>query len=66
MRMRKIVEGILSAAGIRLNRDRPWDIWINCERFYHHVLSSGSLGLGESYMDGWWEWEDLAKFSADS
>jgi cyclopropane-fatty-acyl-phospholipid synthase len=26
------------------------------------VLSSGSLGLGESYMDGWWECEDLAEF----
>jgi cyclopropane-fatty-acyl-phospholipid synthase len=60
--MRIIVEGILSAAGIRLNGDRPWDIWKNCERFYHRVLSAGSLGLGESYMEGRWECKDLAEF----
>jgi cyclopropane-fatty-acyl-phospholipid synthase len=62
MGMRKIVEEILSPAGITLNGDRPWDIRINNELFYHRVLGAGSLGLGESYMDGWWECEQLDEF----
>jgi cyclopropane-fatty-acyl-phospholipid synthase len=59
--VRKIVQEILSPAGIRLNGDRPWDIRINNEGFYRRVLNAGSLGLGESYMEGWWECEDLAE-----
>jgi cyclopropane-fatty-acyl-phospholipid synthase len=61
-RLRQIVQEILSPAGIRLNGDRPWDIRINNERFYQRVLAAGSLGLGESYMDGWWECERLDEF----
>jgi cyclopropane-fatty-acyl-phospholipid synthase len=61
-RVRKIVQEILSPAGITLNGDRPWDIRISNEGFCRRVLGEGSLGLGESYMDGWWECEDLAEF----
>lgn len=25
------------------------------ERLYARLLAQGSLGLGESYMDGWWD-----------
>ena len=28
-------------------------------KFYHRVLAEGSLGFGESYMDGWWDSEKL-------
>lgn len=28
--------------------------------FYRRVMREGSLGFGESYMDGWWETDDLA------
>jgi cyclopropane-fatty-acyl-phospholipid synthase len=50
---------ILSSAGIRLNGDRPWDLQVRDGRFFHRVLKEGSLGLGESYMDGWWDCEEL-------
>ncbi len=30
--------------------------------FFKRVLQEGSLGLGESYMDGWWECERLDIF----
>jgi cyclopropane-fatty-acyl-phospholipid synthase len=30
--------------------------------FYARVLGQGSLGLGESYMDGWWDAESLDGF----
>ncbi|MGJ3243495.1 MAG: cyclopropane fatty acyl phospholipid synthase [Opitutales bacterium] len=50
-RLREILEG----ADIRLNGDRPWDIQVHDERFAARILALGSLGLGESYMDGWWD-----------
>jgi cyclopropane-fatty-acyl-phospholipid synthase len=61
---RTVTQEILSSAGITLNGDRPWDLQIRDERFYRRVLNEGSLGLGESYMDGWWECEELDVFFA--
>ncbi len=46
-------------ADIKVNGSRPWDIQIHDERFYDRLLRDGSLGLGESYMDGWWDVEQL-------
>ena len=52
--LRSRVEQLLSLADVRLDGDRPWDLHVEDERFHARVLSQGSLGLGESYMDGWW------------
>jgi len=41
--------------GIELNGDAPWDITGYDDSFYNRVLAHGSLGLGESYMDGCWD-----------
>ncbi|EDP1222817.1 cyclopropane fatty acyl phospholipid synthase, partial [Salmonella enterica subsp. enterica serovar Reading] len=41
--------------GIEINGSRDWDIKIINPLFFKKVICSGSLGLGESYMDGWWE-----------
>jgi len=32
------------------------------DRLYERVAKGGSLGLGESYMDGWWECENMDDF----
>ena len=48
----KIITNIFGAADIRLDGERPWDITVHDERFYRRVLASGTLGFGESYMDG--------------
>jgi cyclopropane-fatty-acyl-phospholipid synthase len=61
-KLRSLIQEVLSPAGININGNQPWDIRINDERFYQRVLSDGSLGLGESYMDGWWECENLDDF----
>ncbi len=58
------VQEILSLADIRINGGRPWDIQVNDERFYQRVLAQGSLGLGEAYMDGWWDCKKLDEFFA--
>jgi len=51
---KRIVEQFLAEAGIRINGPNVWDIHVLDERFYARVLKSGSLGLGEAYMEGWW------------
>jgi len=42
--------------------DNPWDIKVHNEKFYERLISKGSLGLGESYMEGWWDCEQLDEF----
>ena len=49
------VQRILSRADVRIDGDREWDITVNNDRFYSRVLRHGSLGLGEAYVDGWWD-----------
>ena len=53
---------LLSEADIAINGPNPWDIQVHNEDFYPRVLANGSLGLGEAYMDGWWDCEALDQF----
>jgi cyclopropane-fatty-acyl-phospholipid synthase len=53
------VEQFLEGTDIQLNGPRPWDINVHDERLYARILTDGSLGFGESYMDGWWDCERL-------
>jgi cyclopropane-fatty-acyl-phospholipid synthase len=46
---------LLASADIHLNGNRAWDIQIHHPQLLKRLLSQGGLGLGESYMDGWWE-----------
>ncbi len=36
-----------------------WDIQVHDQRFYDRIIRDTTLGLGESYMDGWWDCEAL-------
>ncbi len=56
------VERLLSLADVRIDGDRPWDIQVHDEAMYARVLAEGALGLGESYMDGWWDSESVDQF----
>jgi cyclopropane-fatty-acyl-phospholipid synthase len=42
-------------AGISFNGDSPWDIQVRDADLYSRILLNGSLGFGESYMDGQWD-----------
>jgi cyclopropane-fatty-acyl-phospholipid synthase len=59
---RRVLQELLSIADIQIDGPRPWDIQILNQRFFDRVLAGGSLALGESYMDGWWECEALDQF----
>src|SRR5688572_23930821 len=50
---------VLALADVIIDGDRPWDIRVHNEEFYPRAIADGSLGLGESYMDGWWDVERL-------
>jgi cyclopropane-fatty-acyl-phospholipid synthase len=50
---------LLEHAGIHIDGPEPTDLQVHDERLYARVFAHGSLGLGESYMDGWWDADDL-------
>ncbi len=52
---RRRVEALLATADVRIGGTRDWDLQARDERLWSRLLAQGSLGLGESYMDGWWE-----------
>lgn len=53
---------LLERADIRLNGDRPWDLQVHHPLTLDRVLAQGSLGLGDSYVEGWWDCEQLDGF----
>jgi len=50
-----VVTELFRLAGITIGGKKPYDIVVHNEHFYDRVLSEGSLGFGESYVDGWWD-----------
>jgi cyclopropane-fatty-acyl-phospholipid synthase len=60
--LRQDLTSILATAGVQINGPHPWDPQVHDDRFYGRVLSQGTLGLGESYMDGWWDCERIDEF----
>jgi cyclopropane-fatty-acyl-phospholipid synthase len=55
---------LLALAGIRIDGAHPWDIQVHDRHFFSRVLASGTLGFGESYMDGWWDCDALDEMCA--
>jgi cyclopropane-fatty-acyl-phospholipid synthase len=55
----KKVQEILAMAGVEANGGRPWDIQVLHPGFYGRFAGGGSLALGESYVDGWWDCPNL-------
>ena len=46
---------LLRTADVNVNGSRPWDLQVHNDRVFERTLAHGSLGFGESYMDGWWD-----------
>lgn len=60
--IRDRIQQLLGLADIAVDGSRPWDIRVHDDRLYARVMAQGALGLGESYMDGWWDCEQLDEF----
>lgn len=52
---------LLEGTGVEINGSNPWDIVVNNDGFYTRAIQERELGFGESYMDGWWDCDDLAE-----
>ena len=50
---------IVEAADVRFNGDRPWDLRVHNPHFYGALLQQGSLALGNGYVRGDWDCEQL-------
>jgi cyclopropane-fatty-acyl-phospholipid synthase len=61
-RAKKVAQHFLELAGITINGSSPWDMQVHNEKLYSRVLSQPIVGLGESYMDGWWDSKQLDLF----
>ncbi len=59
---KKAFQNLLEQADVKINGDRPWDIQVYNEKLYQIALSEGSIGLGEAYLDGWWDSKQLDEF----
>lgn len=53
------VQELFNSADIEFNGNDPWDIKVKNEDFFSRLISGGSLALGESYMEGWWDSESV-------
>jgi cyclopropane-fatty-acyl-phospholipid synthase len=61
-RYKEMAKSILAVADVDVDGSDPWDIQVHDEDFYQRVFSQGTLGLGEAYMDGWWDCKRLDEF----
>ena len=52
----------LAQVDVKIDGTRPWDIQVYDQRFYLRLFRHGSLGLGESYIERWWECSHLEEF----
>ncbi len=61
-RAERIVRELFEAAGVGVEGRAAGDILVKNEAFYGRLLREASIGLGESYMDAWWECDELDLF----
>ncbi|MEA3274048.1 MAG: cyclopropane fatty acyl phospholipid synthase [Pseudomonadota bacterium] len=54
-----VLARLVETADVRFNGGRPWDIQVKNREIYDRVLHRGSLGFGESFVDGAWDSDRL-------
>lgn len=52
---KEVIEHLFGLAGITMNGDKAYDMQVRNEQLYRRLITDAALGLGESYMDGWWD-----------
>ena len=57
--MRRLLQNELAGCDIELNGPRPHDLQVYDVRALDRIARHGSLGLGESYIDGQWDCERI-------
>lgn len=49
----------LNRVGVAINGRNPCDVQVHDERLFKDALFHGSLGVGEAYVKGWWDCDQL-------
>lgn len=62
MNAKYIISDILASAKVTIDGENDYDIKVHNEEFYDRLLREGSLGLGETYMEKWWDCNSLDDF----
>lgn len=57
-----VIQSLLKEAHITINGSGDHDLQVKNPAFYNRIIRDGVLGLGESYMDGWWEVKKIDEF----
>ena len=60
--LHQLISELLEQADITINGTRPWDIQLLAPGVIERAFAQGNLGLGEAYMDGEWDVEQLDEF----
>lgn len=50
---------LAAEAGVAFNGPNPWDIQVHDETVFTQILTRGSLGFGEAYINGQWSCQRL-------
>lgn len=59
-----IVRRVYKRGDVKFNGSNPWDIQVhNKKEFFSRVASNAPMGLGESYMDGVWDCDDICELT---
>ncbi|MGQ7846028.1 cyclopropane fatty acyl phospholipid synthase [Granulosicoccus sp. 3-233] len=61
---RDYLQQLAERADIGLEGVRPWDMTVHNDGLWRRIVSEGSLGAGEAYMDGWWDCRALDELFA--
>jgi cyclopropane-fatty-acyl-phospholipid synthase len=59
-----LLQQLFQRADIQINGARPFDIQVKDPRFYSKAIRFGDLGIGEAYVDGWWECDAIDEMAS--
>jgi len=55
----RLLAELLEGTDVKIDGDGPCDIQVQDAETYRRILTRGSLGFGEAYMDGLWDCQQL-------
>jgi len=58
------LQSLTAAADVQFNGSRPWDLQVHNRDLYAALLNHGSLALGDGYVRGDWDCEQLEELIA--
>ncbi len=61
---RELCVGLLERAGVPIGGPESWSMRVHDERVWERLVGERELGIGESYMDGWWDADRLDEMLA--